>query len=328
MTTKLLSTSALALAMVLNVAAVPTANAQTSDSQATQDAKKKADDQKLAPQRSIRDVTPSRTNQTQTQQPAQKPSTTGQGTNEGSQPNAASGQTQNQPNNATSQPSNAATSSGTQSQQPQQNATQPAQQNTAQQPATQQPSTAQQPSTQQQNTAQQPNAQPQQNAAAANNNGRVALNATQQRQLSTSLRSANITPVTNVNFSLTVGTAVPADVRLIPVTTQIVAVLPQYRGYSFFATRDEIVIVEPTSKQIVALVPVQASAAAAEPSTATATTKRTEGVSTERRHVVKRAQPRRVIEERDTVGYSEPDTVIIERREHRPHGIWPFFWWD
>jgi hypothetical protein len=315
--------------MALSIAAVPTANAQSSDSQATQDMKKKADDQKLTPQRPMRDVTPNRANQTQNQQPAQKPSTTGQGTNESSQPNAASGQTQNQPNNATSQPSNAATSSGTQSRQPQQNAAQPAQQNTAQQPATQQPSTAQQPSTQQ-NTAQQPNAQPQQNAASANNNGRVALNATQQRQLSTSLRSANITPVTNVNFSLTVGTAVPADVRLVPVTTQIVAVLPQYRGYSFFATRDEIVIVEPTSKQIVALVPVQASAAAAEPSTATTTTKRTEGVSTERRHVVKRAQPRRVIERDVTVGYSEPDTVIIERDRpyHRHHGFWPFFWWD
>ncbi len=325
MRTKLLSTSALALAMALSFAAVQHAQAQANDSQASQDAKKKADDQKLTPQRPMRNVGPDRANQAQ-QQPAtssQAPSsTTGQGTSENSQP----AQTQNQPATNSATQNNAAQPS---TQQPQQNAAQPNAQQNAAQPNAQQ-NAAQQPAAQPQNTAQQPNAQPQQNATAgANANGRVALNATQQRQLSTSLRSANITPVTNVNFSLTVGTAVPADVRLTPVTTQIVAVLPQYRGYSFFATREEIVIVEPTSKQIVALVPVQASAATTESATTTATMKRTEGAPPERRHVVKRAQPRHeVIEERDvTVGQSEPDTVIIERRP-RPHGFWPFFWWD
>jgi hypothetical protein len=43
----------------------------------------------------------------------------------------------------------------------------------------------------------------------------------------------------NVNFPLTVGTAVPRDVRIQTLPSDVVEVVPQYRGYSFFVVRDE-----------------------------------------------------------------------------------------
>jgi Protein of unknown function (DUF1236) len=57
--------------------------------------------------------------------------------------------------------------------------------------------------------------------------------------------------LTNVNFSLSVGTAVPRDVRLQTLPADVVEAVPQYRGYSFFVVRDEIVIVEPSTYKIV-----------------------------------------------------------------------------
>jgi hypothetical protein len=42
-----------------------------------------------------------------------------------------------------------------------------------------------------------------------------------------------------VNFPLTVGTAVPRDVRIQTLPSDVVEVVPQYRGYSFFVVRDE-----------------------------------------------------------------------------------------
>ena len=58
-------------------------------------------------------------------------------------------------------------------------------------------------------------------------------------------------PINNVNFSLSVGTVVPRDVRFQPLPAEVVEILPQYRGYSFFVVRDDIVIVEPSSYKIV-----------------------------------------------------------------------------
>lgn len=318
---KLLSSCAIALAMSLGFAAAP-AIAQTQTDKAAQDAKKKADDQKLSPVKPIRNVGPDDPSKAKSDQNAQSNSsaqqpkeTTGSGSNAASsQPATPQNQTQQtQPNQTTgqAQPNSAA----------QKNAQQPANttgatqnnttQSTAQQPANaQQNTTAQQPSAQaQQNTAAQPSTATQSNAnLGVNAQGQVALNTTQQRQLSVAIQSARVTPVTSINFALRTGTVVPADVRLVPVTTEIVTILPQFRGYSFFTTREQIVIVEPTSKQIVALVPVQASAAAVEPRRQS-TTKRS--TTTTRQSTSRRAPT--VIERDVTVGSSAPDTVVIER---------------
>ena len=75
-------------------------------------------------------------------------------------------------------------------------------------------------------------------------------------------------PVNNVNFSLTVGTAVPRNIHLQTLPADVVEVVPQYRGYSFFLVRDEIVIVEPSTYQIVTVLPRNGGSTATAPAPA------------------------------------------------------------
>ena len=79
----------------------------------------------------------------------------------------------------------------------------------------------------------------------------------QRTNISASISKANVQPLRNVNFSINVGTAVPASVRFYPVTPAIIAVYPQYRGYHFVVVEEEIIIIEPRTRKIVQVVPVQ-----------------------------------------------------------------------
>jgi hypothetical protein len=111
-----------------------------------------------------------------------------------------------------------------------------------------------QPST---NTAAQPSNNQTNTAQSSSSNVRVSasLNETQRTRVSESIGRLNVAPLNNVNFSLSVGTVVPRDVRFQPLPADIVEVMPQYRGYNFFVVRDEIVIIEPTTYKIVDVLP-------------------------------------------------------------------------
>jgi hypothetical protein len=60
--------------------------------------------------------------------------------------------------------------------------------------------------------------------------------------------------VDRVDFSLSVGTAVPRSVRFVPVPSTIVEIEPSWRGYDYFVVGDQIVIVDPRSMEIVAVI--------------------------------------------------------------------------
>ena len=128
--------------------------------------------------------------------------------------------------------------------------------NTAAQPSNNQTNTAAQPSNNQTNTAQSPSS-----------NIRVSanLNESQRTRVTESIARLNVAPLNNVNFSLSVGTVVPRDVRFQPLPPDIVEVMPQYRGYSFLVVRDEIVIVEPATYKIVDVLPRTGRSTAAVP---------------------------------------------------------------
>ena len=89
------------------------------------------------------------------------------------------------------------------------------------------------------------------------------INDQQKTRVTQSIARLNVQPLTTVNFSLSVGTAIPQDVRLQTLPADVVEVVPQYRGYSFFVVRDEIVIVEPSTHRIVTVLPRSGTAAAA-----------------------------------------------------------------
>lgn len=76
----------------------------------------------------------------------------------------------------------------------------------------------------------------------------------QRTRISTSIRQANVQPLRNVNFSVSVGAVVPASVRFYPVTPAIVEIYPEYRGYRFVVVEEEIVIIEPRSRKIVTVI--------------------------------------------------------------------------
>ena len=186
-------------------------------------------------------------------------------------PRETTGQSMSAQTNKAEQPNNTAAKD-----QPN-NAPQPAQ-NAQPQPATAQNNAAPAPQPSQ-NTAPnapapnnaQPNQQNAQQPAQQNNtqqdhasirlgtdaSGKVAINEDQEQELAKALRRAR--PV-EVNVGVQIGGPGPEGVRLAAVSADIVKVLPQFRGYSYFATADQVYIVDPAANRVVAMVPVKLTA--------------------------------------------------------------------
>jgi len=66
-------------------------------------------------------------------------------------------------------------------------------------------------------------------------------------------------PQRNLNISIRVGERIPRHVRVQRLPAAIVSIEPQYRGYEYFTTEEEIVIVEPRTQRIVSHTPRDAS---------------------------------------------------------------------
>jgi hypothetical protein len=75
----------------------------------------------------------------------------------------------------------------------------------------------------------------------------------QRTRISGVIREQHIAPVTNVNFSISVGTRVPREVGFHPLPTEIVTIYPEWRGYEFILVGEQIVVVDPSTFQIVAV---------------------------------------------------------------------------
>jgi hypothetical protein len=86
--------------------------------------------------------------------------------------------------------------------------------------------------------------------------GSVALNTEQKAKIRSTVLTANAPRVTNVNFSIGVGTVVPRSVRLVAVPAPLIEIHPAWRGFMYFVHGDEIIIVEPGTLKIVAIVNV------------------------------------------------------------------------
>ncbi|MBJ7408075.1 MAG: DUF1236 domain-containing protein [Bradyrhizobium sp.] len=71
-------------------------------------------------------------------------------------------------------------------------------------------------------------------------------------------------PERNLNISIRVGETIPPRVRLHRLPPEIVSIEPAYRDYEYFATEDEVVIVEPGTHRIVSQVPRDPSRARAQ----------------------------------------------------------------
>ncbi|MBR1175846.1 DUF1236 domain-containing protein [Bradyrhizobium sp. KB893862 SZCCT0404] len=73
-------------------------------------------------------------------------------------------------------------------------------------------------------------------------------------EISTAIKSTKIEETTNVNFNISVGTAVPASVHFHPLPPRIVEIYPQWRGYEVILVRGQYVIVRPQTREIVYII--------------------------------------------------------------------------
>ena len=65
----------------------------------------------------------------------------------------------------------------------------------------------------------------------------------------------NVPRVSNVNFDIRVGTVVPRSVRFVTVPEDIVRIYPRFRRHRILIVSDEILIIDPVTYEIVAVLP-------------------------------------------------------------------------
>jgi hypothetical protein len=86
--------------------------------------------------------------------------------------------------------------------------------------------------------------------------GSVQLSEDQRSQIKTIIGRSNGPRLgSNVNFDVRVGTRVPRDVHFVVLPEEIVRIVPQYRGFDYVLVGDEIVIIDPLTLEIVAVIP-------------------------------------------------------------------------
>lgn len=87
--------------------------------------------------------------------------------------------------------------------------------------------------------------------------GAAAKLSTEQRtKITTVIREQRVAPVTNVNFSISVGTRIPRDVSYHTLPVEVVTIYPEWRGYDYILVHDQILVIDPRSHEIVAILDV------------------------------------------------------------------------
>ena len=85
--------------------------------------------------------------------------------------------------------------------------------------------------------------------------GSANVTAEQRTRIKQSIVKQGNAPKVDVDFEVSVGTAVPRSVKLVTVPSAVIEIHPAWRGYEYFMTEDdEIVIVDPKTMRIVAVI--------------------------------------------------------------------------
>ncbi|MCK1734869.1 DUF1236 domain-containing protein [Bradyrhizobium sp. 138] len=88
--------------------------------------------------------------------------------------------------------------------------------------------------------------------------GAAAKLSTEQRtQITSVIREEKVAPVTNVNFNISVGTRIPREgISLHALPSRVVTIYPEWRTYKYVLVREQIVIIDPDTYEIVAVLNV------------------------------------------------------------------------
>ena len=83
--------------------------------------------------------------------------------------------------------------------------------------------------------------------------GTASLSTEQRTRIRTVIKQQNAQPITNVNFAISVGTSVPRSVRFYSLPLELVDIYPGWRGYDYFLVGNQIIVVNPRTLEIVAV---------------------------------------------------------------------------
>jgi hypothetical protein len=65
----------------------------------------------------------------------------------------------------------------------------------------------------------------------------------------------NVARVNSANFSVSVGARVPRDVHIAVLPPEVVTIVPEYRGFEYVMVGDQLLIIDPSTLEIVAILP-------------------------------------------------------------------------
>lgn len=138
--------------------------------------------------------------------------------------------------------------------------------------------------------------------------GKMKMNAQQASDFRSRLEKRGEVTRSSVNFNVDVGVAVPESVRLEPIPTDIIAEYPEFRGYDVVMVEDEIVIVDPHTREVVEVIGGSTRSAAAAHRERLRLTREQDEVI--RRHI--HARPEKTVEFDERIDARVPDTVVLE----------------
>ncbi|MEP7029401.1 MAG: DUF1236 domain-containing protein [Pseudolabrys sp.] len=82
--------------------------------------------------------------------------------------------------------------------------------------------------------------------------GSAKLSTEQRTKITTIFHQHKVAPV-KLNISVSVGTRVPDHVRFYPIPQEVIVIYPEWRGYDYIYVGDQIVVVDPRTHEIVAI---------------------------------------------------------------------------
>jgi hypothetical protein len=90
---------------------------------------------------------------------------------------------------------------------------------------------------------------------AAGTRSAVSLSTEQRTKIRTVIKEkVHAQPLTKVNFNISVGTKVPRTVHFYPLPAEVVEIHPAWRGYDFVLVEEQIVVIDPRTFEIVAII--------------------------------------------------------------------------
>jgi Protein of unknown function (DUF1236) len=83
----------------------------------------------------------------------------------------------------------------------------------------------------------------------------VRISSEQRTQIRSKITVLSSARISNPTFAIRVGARVPRSVHVAFLSAEIVAIVPQFRGFGYVLVEDEILILDPYTLEIVAIIP-------------------------------------------------------------------------